>query len=429
MLIEFRVANYRSFHHEQVFSMVASADKQLPDNLITDDTMGKHNLLRSAVMYGANASGKSNLVKALQFVKEFVEDSAQRKVGSEIPVSPFLFDDESAKEPSRFAVIFMWDEVRYNYTFAVSRHRVEFEELIAYPKGLPQVWYTRKYDAQLGKTMYKFGASFKGERKQIERLTRDDVLYLSSGVNSNNPQLFNPYAWFTEKLDIVDFSVTNTLLLKEGMTASLLAEEESERRLMTALLNLTDNQISEVTVESTNPHNLLDLDAFKVRVHHKIRNGMGSSIDIPLSEESLGTRRLFSLALDYEFAIAHDTVLIIDELDSSLHPLLVRALVALFHHATFAKSRGQLIFNTHDTTLLDSTLFRRDQVWFVEKNLEGASELFSLTDFSARKDESFMRGYLQGRYGAVPYLGELPALLQAILEAKSENSGGKNGKA
>jgi len=394
MLIEFRFKNFKSFQDEQVLSMVAGSDKSLLDNVITDKALGKRKLVRSAVLYGANASGKSNLVDALDFVQSFVEGSAERKQGAEIPVHLFRLDKTDDESPAEFEISFIHQGVRYQYGFSVDRKRVHEEWLIAYPKGLPQKWFERPVLGSLESEWY-FGPQLKGEKKRLVSVTRPDVLFLSEAANFNHKQLSEVYGWFARYF-------RGTALASEQSVAQAIAEDKDFRAAMKDILRLADLGILDFSVKETP----FQQKHFDVRLWHQTQERAGPGEPFSLEDESLGTRRFFILSYLWLCALADGFTLVVDEMDTSLHPVLVRKLVSLFHNPDTNPQSAQLVFNTHDTTLLDSSLFRRDQIWFVEKDNAGASHLYPLLEYSPRKGEALAKGYLQGRYGALPFIEE-----------------------
>jgi len=421
MLIQFRFKNFRSFRDEQVLSMVASTDKTLRDeNTIHATTLSKQRLVRSAVVYGANASGKSNLVSALGFVKSFVQHSADQELEAEIPLQPFLLDNTSSKSRSEFEVTFIHKGIRYQYGFSVDRKRVYEEWLIAYPKGQPQKWFERSPSSE-SKSEWYFGSQLKGEKGKLVSLTRPDVLFLSVAAKFNHEQLSSVYQWFSKYLRVIEADRDASHFFYTAKKA--LASQPFSVKLG-ELLRFADFGVADFSIEKSEslpedmPEELRQLitsgrgrvqwsGQFNVQLRHRVSGSMETSIPLSLDDESKGTRRLFSIGGPWIDVLQHGYTLVVDELGSSLHPLLARELVSMFHSSDLNPRNAQLVFDTHDTTLLDSSIFRRDQVWFVEKDNGSVSHLYPLLDFSPRKEEALGRGYLRGRYGAIPILGDL----------------------
>lgn len=416
MLVEFRVKNFRSLRDEQVLSLVASKDKTLQDtNIFATHNKAAPNLLRSAVVYGANAGGKSNLIKALQYMRSMVVESATVvQPGQTFMVQPFRLDDQSSKEPTEFEVTFIQDNVRYQYGFAMTPQRIVSEYLLVYKASKPQRWFERHFDIQSGKDVYDFGPGLKGPKNLWEGATRPNSLFLSMAVQLNSDALRPIFDWFVNRLVIFNEQTP----LTPDVSIQMLKQMEGRKQicdfLIAADISIADIEVVNRKVPAQTVH--FDLSAGKTEVRneemegHELRfshvTAKGKAV-FDSMDESNGTRNLLFLAGPVIDVLKKEQILVIDELDTSLHTLLIRELVRQFHHsdADVNASRAQLIFTTHDTSLLDaSNLFRRDQIWFVEKGNDQASSLVSLSEFSPRKNEALERGYLMGRYGGIPFL-------------------------
>ncbi len=420
MLIEFSVTNFRSIRSTQTLSLVATSFSELQEqNCFMTPEKGAPSLLRSAVIYGPNASGKSNLLKSLDFVENFVtESSKEGQEGEAIDVKPFLFNSISRTEPSEFEVLFLQEGIRYQYGFAVNNTRVTHEWLIAYPEGRSQRWFEREYNTANKNENWYFGSKLKGNKTLLQKATRSNALFLSTAVQLNNEQLKPVYNWFHQKLRTIHVSNFYHLY-----SASMCKTDAGRKRVL-ALLNAADLSIADLKVEikkfnstdmpSDMPEPLKEyicrtLDG-KEQLDVKFLHTMaGSNELIPLEgfEESVGTRRLFDIAGPWLDVIDNGYILFIDELNNSMHPMMVRFLINMINDPQINKNNAQLIFSTHDTSILDNELFRRDQIWFTEKDASNATKLYPLSDFTPRKDEALEKGYLNGRYGAIPYIGEV----------------------
>jgi len=414
MLIEFRVKNFRSLRDEQVLSMVASKDKSFQDtHTIPTGIKAAPTLLRSAVIYGANASGKSNLIRALQYMRGVVIESASViQPGQTYGVQPFRLDTESAGQPTEFEVTFLLGGVRYQYGFAMTQQRIVSEHLLVYKAFKPQKWFERYFDADTGKDVYEFGSGLKGPKNVWEGATRPNALFLSMAVQLNSDALRPVFDWFAGKLVI--FNEQAQLNPQISIQKLKLAEGRKEicNFLSAADISIADIDVVTRKVPGQAVH--FDLVAGKTEVrseeveehqllfHHTTQNGKAV---FDLGDESAGTRNLLFLSGPVLDILSQGLTLVIDELDTSLHTLLVRELVQLFHDPKANAGGAQLIFTTHDTSLLDAPdLLRRDQVWFVEKHRDQSTALVGLCEFSPRKNEALERGYLMGRYGGVPIL-------------------------
>ncbi len=405
MLIEFRLKNVFCFKDEQVFSLVATKDKSLTENVISKGGGNKLNLLRSAVVYGANASGKTKLIWALYGMAKFVADSATQKADYNPFIAPFIFDQETGTSPSEIEITFVNQGIRYQYGFSFVRGKVIQEYLNAAPRGVTVPYFQRTFDEAAENSQYQFGASFK-KNDYLPKATKNNALFLSIGGVFEHPQLKPAFDWF-QKLNIFPSPHYNNWATFTDDNHSSLKE----------LLRFSDFGIIDFKLEEKREGEEKPIQE-RIKTTHKIAGG-NSSLDIPLEMESDGTIRTMNLGADILDALEKGKIFIVDELDSSLHPLLVRSIIEMFHNPEINKNNAQLIFNTHDTTLLDQTLFRRDQVWFTEKDAEGAAHLYSLSEYSPRKGEALAKGYLQGRYGAIPFLGE-PSLIFTRGEADAQ---------
>lgn len=418
MIVQIRFKNFKSFRDEQVLSMVASSDKtMLEENTNLEPALGKQRLLRSAVIYGANASGKSNATEVFAFLRTFVSKSADKPVDADIPVEPFQLKKSTAKSPSEFEVIFVNHGVRYQYGFSADRKRIHSEWLIAYPKGLPQKWFERASKSSDTKPEWYFGPQLKGEKERLASLTRPDVLFLAVAAKFNHVQLSSVHHWFRQHLRAIQADDETHLLY----TAEQLEKDDRYRQQIRRLLAFADLGIVDVSAKPSTtfpdemPQEIRDLivktgghwsGAYDIQFRHRSKEADENEPTFPMEIESKGTQRLFCLSGLWINALHRGYTLAVDELGSSLHPILVKELVRMFHDRKLNSRDAQLIFNTHDTTLLDSTIFRRDQIWFAEKDNSGASHLYPLLDFSPRKAEALGKSYLRGRYGAVPLVSE-----------------------
>jgi hypothetical protein len=418
MLIEFKVANFRSIREEQNLSLVASnADKELRECVIDRELPGLTgtSFLRGAAIYGANASGKSNLVMAVHFLAHFVADSAT-KLGPDAPINvePFKLDDDSQGRPTVFEITFVVEGVRYVFGCSLLRDRVVEEYLVAYPKGAPQRWYHRRYRGRKTNS-YEWNTSspnFKGDRS-IESKTRDNCLFLSVAAQFNHPQLLPVARWFHNNLRALRLSVEGGL--SHTFTADLLADPVRRKQILTILRNadpsVVDAKVRKHDIRDKLPRSILtaiDKGDVEAPVLYDIRltrlSGKERPVDLTFDTESAGTRRLFALAGPWLDTLENGYTVFIDEIEASLHPTLVRALLKLLLCNESNPKGAQVVFTTHNTNLLDSTLLRRDQIWFTEKGPAGDTQLYPLSDFSPRKGEALAKGYLAGRYGAIPIL-------------------------
>jgi AAA15 family ATPase/GTPase len=418
MLIEFRVTNFRSIKETQTLSLVAGVAKEfMRENTFEPGLPGFPRLVRSAVVYGANAAGKTNLLRALQFMQGLVLNSAAFQEGVRIAHTPFKLNKATANQSSEFEVVFADDGVRYEYGFAVDAERLHKEWLIAYPHGRPQNWFERTYHAKKKEYEWQFSTKLKGSPRVWRDATRGNALFLSTAIQLNSEQLRPVFQWFQKKLVLIGMGGSQ---FNQVLTYQLLEQPDGKQKLLRFIhaadlgiddLSLQRQPMMPVAVAEGNvvrepaPASAVPM-LIRVTSFHKATD-TSESIPLDIGDESHGTQILFQSAGAWLNVLKNGEVLIYDELDTSLHPLMTRFLIRLFHSQSTNQKNAQLVFTTHDTSLLDSDLFRRDQVWFVEKDKKNASNVYPLSDFSPRKDEALERGYLRGRYGALPFIGEL----------------------
>jgi AAA15 family ATPase/GTPase len=421
MLVEFTVANFRSFQDAMTLSMVAAnlvaKDKTVDtSNLIKID--GETSLLKTAVIYGANASGKSNLLKALIFMRWFLVNSSKESQSiDKIGVEPFKLGLYGETSPSHFELVFIMDGIRYRYGFEADRNQVSAEWLYYVPSSRETIVFSRKD--------HVITASKKFDAEGIDKRTRNNALYLSVCAQFNVPLAEKILAWVSDKLNVL--SGLHDHHYRDYTAGSF--DTDTNQLKINSLIKALDIGISGIKVE----RNTLDIDTLpssmpeelkklitrgsdsytkvSVKTTHKKYGIDGSFIgeeEFDLDDnESDGTQKLFALAGPLLNALNEGEVLVVDELDSRLHPLVTLAIIRLFSSEESNSRNAQLIFVTHDTNLLDKSLFRRDQIWFTEKNRYGATSLYSLAEFKIRNDASFESDYIKGKYGAIPFIRNL----------------------
>jgi len=417
MFIEFTVKNYRSIKEEQVLSMVKAKGNELEkSNSFLPSAPSSVSLLRSSVIYGSNAAGKSNIIRALMEMEYIVRYSASKnQEGDLISVTPFLFNESTSQEPTEFEMVFISEGIRYQYGFSTTKTKILEEWLIAYPKGRAQRWFSRAFNKETETYEYKFSDYLLGQKSVWQNSTRSNALLLSTAVQLNSDQLKPVFNWFKEKL-----RPTNIDGWGPGYTASLCKEESSKKEVL-KFLKAADFDIHNINIETEKFDPTLLPDEFPDVVKEKIINNMkgkdvldiktvhktdtGTLVPLDFEDESDGTKRFFAFAGPWIDILKNGYILVVDELHDSLHPKMVKYLVELFHSDKTNPNNAQLIFTTHETSILSQEVFRRDQIWFCEKDNSQATVLYPLSDFSPRKDkENIELGYLSGRYGALPFI-------------------------
>jgi len=422
MLIEYNIENFRSFKEKVTLSLISSSDKSLDNNLIKTATLKKNNLLRSEVIYGANASGKSNVVLAFDSLRKLVVNSHKFQKGTEISYTPFKLDEKYTSKPSKFEVVFLQNSIRYTYGVSLTNEKIVDEYLYYYPKGRKALIFERKDTFN-----YKFTMDIK-EQEFLSKKTLPNVLYLSNSTKLNYTKTSEVFDWFKDTLKIIGATDNPGLT---SFTIELLNKDEVLKEFILKSLIVADLGIVDISAKLdkiliddaplefipdfkqelvlTSDDEGLKLVQTDIKTMHKAldENGNDIQIDFDFDEESEGTKRLFGLVGNWIDALNNGHILIVDELDTKLHPLLMEFLIKLFHNPSQNKNDAQLIFTTHNTNFLDLDLFRRDQIWFTEKNPSfGNTDLYSLLEFSPRKDKNIRKGYLAGRYGAIPFISD-----------------------
>ncbi len=425
MLLQFSVKNFKTFKEKASLSLVASnydKDTHELENVYNDPKF-ELRLLKSAVIYGANASGKSKFFEALSFMKYFVlSSSKESQKGDEIDTESFKLSSETENAPSEFEVVFTLNEVLFRYGFEVDKKSVISEWLYYKPKTKEiELFYRDGNDFETHPRNFT-----KGKTLVKEGFVRNNALLLSVAAQFNDKTANEVMDWFKDLKTISGLNESGY----RGFTLSK-TDDLNQKMNILELLKAADLGIQDIHLEkielanlpSDLPKELKDriskevVDDKKeilsdVLTSHKKFDSNKKAIDLVnfsmFDDESSGTKKFFALTGPILDVLENGYTLIVDELDSKLHPNLVCKIVSLFNSKEFNKKNAQLIFNTHDTNLLSSGLFRRDQIWFTDKNKYGEAKLYSLADFKSdevRKTESFEENYIKGKYGAVPYLG------------------------
>lgn len=441
MLIQFIVENFRSFKDEIQFNLIATGDEAHSNHVFHLENHPKSPLLRVASLYGANAAGKSNLIRAAAFAQQLIVHGT--KSGQAIAVSPFKLSQSTLQAPGRFEFLFEYRNIVYHYGFLLNAQQICEEWLFVTPDKREVLGFERVTNSQM-ETQMKFGAArfWKQSKKPflsfVAQGTRPNQLFLTEAIDRNVPELQPVMDWFNKVLTIIP-AESRLLTL-----SSFAREEKTTSQFMGEFLRSVDTGIHGIAVEehtlkTDEPNSFLpaevqqeilsDLEDESVAVvtpegnqfeiihrsnslpvllvlktQHKMEDG--TLLNFDLSEESEGTQRLMHLLPVLASAQSNEKVFLLDELDRRLHPLLARKFVEAYLSAS-GNPKRQLIFTTHDTNLLDLNLLRRDEIWFVEKNEQGQSSLFSLAEFKPRPDLKISTSYLNGRFGAIPIIRDL----------------------
>jgi uncharacterized protein len=417
MLIEFKVGNYLSFKDVVTFSMVAANMKQHADTHVFE--ANGYELLKSSAIYGANASGKSNLFKAMGFAKKFIISSSKdTQAKEEIEVEKFALSTETDNEPSLFEFTFLTDGFKYRYGFRANKDVIVDEWLFQSKKVKEKMLFERHH--QNIKVPEYFA-----EGKGLETKTRKNALFLSVVAQFNGPIAESIIEWLggffalsglDEHTPITVFLLKNNKLRSKFLDILKIADLAIEDfKIIYKELNTLSKEV-QLRLEKISTEKKIELFPEIKTIHNKFNdnNELNSTIEFDLKQnESKGTQNLFSILGYILFALDNGLILFIDEFDVNLHPLITIFLVKMFNSNKHNPKNAQIVFNTHDTNLLNKDLFRRDQIWFTEKDKYGATDLYSLADYEfpeengkkVRYDRSFEKDYLTGKYGAIPFIG------------------------
>jgi len=416
MLVKFVVENFRSLRDRIELDMTKSALKGHEGNYFDIDG---RKLLASSVVYGANASGKSGFLRAFKALKYMVEYSSTFRLDKGIdPYEPFLLDEENENNPVRFEIDFISNGMRYEYKVSYNESEVVFEEMSLLNGNYKSLLYSREH----GRDM-KFGDNYRGGKKTIERMTLSNQLFLSKAVENNVEILLDAYRFFDSNLRVYPMIEGFAEEDLKRLYARRLAEDADSgfSRKFNALICALDTGISQVSAEETDeesfklpsrvPNSIKErfLERYKydIKTYHPVyKNGeiVGQRV-FEVENESAGTKNLFALGGIIIEALELGHVLVIDELEKNLHPDITTFLIKLFHRSDINRNNAQLIFATHDVTQLSHDIFRRDQVWFVEKDECGSSTMFRCSDIEGvRTDTPLDKWYSAGRLGATPVI-------------------------
>lgn len=414
MLLDFRAQNFRSVRDSATLSFVASADASLRATNCIETPLGAAPwVTRGAVIYGANASGKSNLIFGLGTMSHLVQQSmALTEAQFADFYTPFKLDPVTITQPTEFEINLVLEDVRYEYGFSYNERRVCSEWLTVYRTGKGQHWFDRSWDEVSGKEKWAtFSSNFAGPRETWKKATRPQALFLTTAAQLNSDLLKPLFDWFGNGLVVIN----NVGLLSLGLTLQRFDEAGFKERVL-EVLRAADVHLADIKIESKTGQQVnFSFEPGKtptvvtregelpdITFGHRVEGG--ETVYFDRRFESFGTQRLLAFIGPVLDAIEKGKLLVIDDVDASLHPMVTRFVVSLFHDPAVSKHDAQLWITSHDTTLLDSDVMRRDQFWFVDKDARQASVLVPLTDFSPRKNEALERGYLRGRYGGVPFI-------------------------
>ena len=407
MLIEFSVKNFMSFKNKVTLSMEKGSGDENSNNIITNE---HGEFLKTAAIYGANASGKTNLIKAFTAAIIMVRSSNYIPLGARWNlIKPFLFDEESKKEPTEFEFVFISNNIKYRYYIKTDDSKVYNETLDAYYSQKPTNLFRRS-----SVNTYEFNTD-RALLDSISAKNTENKLFLSTAATWNYLKVKDAYLWFLNSIDTYDsFNIVSTKDIIEYKN------NEGLRSFTKQLLREADIHINDIFVDydeaQDNKQNVFTgnngpiLNNINIRIEHEVLTNEKTSnkYNLDFSEESSGTRVLFAFAPYLKRAFENNRIIIVDEFEKSMHPALIEFIIKLFNNKNVNKANSQLIITTHAPNLLNLELLRRDEIWFTEKNAKnGVSDLYPLDSFSVRKEENVQKGYLNGRYGAIPFIRDV----------------------
>ena len=396
MLINFSVTNYKVFKEKTTLSMVTNSDKRLPENTIELKQYSRSHILKMAAIYGANASGKTTMIRAIELFLNFIKISASHDDRLPLNHTPFLFD-KTEKKPTSFSAEFISNEIRYEYGFSYDSRGITEEHLYKYPKGRKSTVFERNGMEYVFKSDIKF-------HTENSRRVRKNSLYVSVCSQFNDSDCLNVMRWATEDmLVIAGYDVTYSLdVLTRLMSEDMNFKRIAQRAFRIADMGITDVKDRMKSISETVPSNTVNVPLTDIWVKHEF-NGMKK--ELPIGLESSGTIRFLSLIGPVIMALIRGNTIVVDELDMSFHTDLCEWICSLFSDPTENKKNAQLIFNTHDVILLDQSKVRRDQIYLVIKDWKtGFSEMRRLSEYRIRNDLDIRKAYLNGSFGGKPFI-------------------------
>ncbi len=423
MIIDFTIENFRSIKEKQTFSLTAGSGKKHSANFFENENYSNLKLLKTSVIYGANASGKTNIIRALHAFRYLILFSSDLKPGDNIKCyDPFLFDDTLANGPTSFSLRFIGtDNIKYEYSISFNNEEILFEELKYYPKDYPATLFTRQNIGEV-----KIGKNFDNKKNVPKQVLKNRLFLSEVGGNSYHEHMNSIYLFFKDKIQVWNLTESFNIHHLERRITQLLSEDQNSNLLkrMSDLIRVADLKVEKISIT-----NRRDLDAkvfegipeelkediieqykYKVETVHNYRNKAGDIVTkkIDLNDESHGTKVLYALGGLILEKFQSGGVIIFDELENSLHPILCRFLISLFHNEKINIKNTQLIFTTHQTELLGERLFRKDQIWLTNKIKFGETEFYSLADFdNVRDDVPLDKWYMSGKFEGLPKITPL----------------------
>lgn len=409
MILSFTFTNHRSFRDRTVFSMEATASQAKSENIaMVNSPEGMHRLLKATLIYGANASGKTNILRALSSLSNEVRGNSLTVGGDNLgPMyTPFCLDDTSCKKPASMDISFVTKDMRYDYHVQYNREVILEENLYYYPNGANKSSLFSR-DVDYGEQMH--GPHYPTTRPKGDMRPRFGVfknkLLLSKFFIDTPHDIITPAAQYIANIGFANNYSSNMKSILWRESKNLLYEADYKRKL-TRLLQYADLGIHDFKLPVNEQYE-------KVFLMHNV-NQEGVFPKISIAEESLGTQYLFLLGPKILFSLEKGTPLFVDEIESGLHPRLTDFVIKMYQSEQINPLNSQIIIVTHDVSLMNEDRLRRDQIWFAEKGVDGVSDLFSLSDFEGvREDTPFAKWYLANKFGALPDIKQVESLFDA----------------
>lgn len=436
MIIEFKVANYRSIKDEQTFTMVAESTKFKRDTNTFESKLANNDsvqLVTSAIIFGPNASGKSNLIRAfgnfhnlITHIGRLADETINKFY------DPYLFDRKSREEDTHYECVFVLDGIKFNYSISFNHSQITLEELVYYPKKVKKLLFKRSpgKDGELADTV-----RLTKDVKDIDlklfpehfKVFKDQVILSKFGSDIPDKFLNSVYAYF--KSSWVVWSENNSFGIEKLKKAIINFSDNENKKgnksffdITARLIKAADTKIDGLVLKESrtdflhkfrssiiHPKQSEEIEKTLYGTHKVYDNNKKvSTHDLPFNEESAGTNVMFALGSFIYLTIKAGGIIFVDELDNSLHPKVARFLVSLFNNNRINKNNAQIIFTTHEAHLIDKDMFRSDQIWFTEKDDQGGTTIFSAQDFEGiREDIPFDKWYLAGKFGALPNIADI----------------------
>ena len=418
MLIQFSVENFRPFREKQTLSMVVDSSLKRQDNhhVYLSGFSVVPEVHYQAAVFGENGAGKTSIIRAMHYAQQFVRQAFVDSPDGEIKTQPFLYHVDYLDKPTRFEIDFIVNNTLFGYSFAISPERVEEEHLVARPKttGRLRQLFSRSFNHKTKSHEWYINPFYiKGERESWKSQTRPNALFLSTAVKLNCQSLLDVYRWLDRE---PVFIPANTSRYR-NFTAKRLLEKDWRKKIMSYFrklgIQLVNIEVKKIKFSETRrfdslPKSLQEdlpkevIDGTSYEINFIRQNNHGEVVSLALEEESNGTKALFDLAAPLLESLQNGRTVVVDELNTNLHPLVFHAIVSMFGDSKHNSSCAQLIFTTHDVTIPENDAINRDQVWLIEKGRDHAASLYSFSEFKTRYGTTFQKGYMQGRYGSIP---------------------------